>query len=814
MNLLPENLFQILFNHLTEPRVVVKADAPDFTVIACNAQYRMVSNTVGIDIIGRSMREIHGLDSADINSDHIIQEALNQTIATKETVKLAAVRYDIPNADNTKTEQSWWQAEYIPIIGTNGEVEYVMVTTHNITGQIIGRKALKRAKQQKLVLQREQALNEELAIANKALKQSQENLAKLNNELETRVASRTAELLAVQAEAETQRDRLKRFFMQAPAGICILDGPNLVFELINPPYQQLFPSRDLLGKPLLQAIPEIKGQPIWDILQNVYQTGETFEGDELFIPLAKYENGPVENRYFNFIYQARLDAQSHVDGILVFVFEVTETVLVKQKVEESEKRLRFLLDAMPQQVWTAKPDGALDYVNQVVCNDFGKSLEHMIGQGWRAFIHPEDLQNCLQLWQNALETGNEYVVEFRLKMNDKQYKWHLGRAIALIENGKIELWLGTNTNIDFQKSNEQKKDEFISIASHELKTPLTSIKAFNQLMERTKDTEKLKGFVKKSAAHILRLERLINDLLDVTKINAGKMIYNMQPFNFKQMLTDSIESVQYTSPSHQIILENSEDINYTGDHFHLEQVMHNFLSNAIKYSPEGKKVIVNSKIELGNIIVSVRDFGIGIAADKLDKLFERYYRVDNTAMRFEGLGLGLFIASEILKRHQGSFWIESEPENGSTFYFRLPLPSVKDIKPNIKTDTFYQNSNITITYSEKKHCVNADWTGFQNLNSVQQGGMMLFEMLVKNNCHKMLNDNRNVLGTWSEASDWAGKEWFPMMEKAGLQYFAWVFSPIAFSQLSAKKSIDVAPHHVTVQFFTDITLAEDWINSR
>ncbi len=814
MDLLPENLFQILFNHLTEPLVVVKADTPNFTVIACNEQYRMVSNTVGKEIIGKSIREMYGSDNANASDDLMIQNALNQTIATKEMVKLAAVRYDIPNADNSKTEQSWWQAEYIPINGTNGGVEYIMATTHNITGQIIGRKALKKAKQQKQVLQREQALNEELAAANKALKHSQESLAKLNNELETRVAFRTAELLSVQAEAENQRDRLKRFFMQAPAGICILDGPDLIFELINPPYQQLFPGRNLLGKPLLQAIPEIKDQSIWDILQNVYRTGETFEGDELFIPLAKYENGPVENRYFNFIYQARLDAQNQVDGILAFVFEVTETVLVKQKVEESEKRLRFLLDAMPQQVWTAKPTGALDYVNQIVCDDFGESLEHIVGHGWQAFIHPDDLSNCLQLWQAALEAGNEYMVEFRLKMNDGMYKWHLGRAVPLVEDEKIELWLGTNTNIDFQKNNEQKKDEFISIASHELKTPLTSIKAFNQLMERTKDTVKLNKFVKKSAEHILRLERLIDDLLDVTKINAGKMNYNMQPFSFKQMLEDSIESVQHTSPSHQIILESAENINYTGDHFRLEQVMHNFLSNAIKYSPEGKKVIVNSKIELGNIIVSVRDFGIGIPANKLDLLFDRYYRVDNTAMRFEGLGLGLFISSEILKRHQGSFWIESEPENGSTFYFRLPLANVNEVNPNIKTDTFYQDSSITIIYSETNHCLNANWTGFQNLNSVQQGGMMLLEMLVKNNCHKILNDNRNVLGTWSEASDWAGKEWFPMMEKAGLQYFAWIFSPIAFSQLSAKKSIDVAPHNVTVQFFTDITLAEDWINSK
>src|ERR1700754_3268319 len=134
----------------------------------------------------------------------------------------------------------------------------------------------------------------------------------------------SSELLAAQAEVERQRDRLKRFFLQAPAGICILDGPDFVFELVNPPYQQLFPNRELLGKPLLEALPELKDQPIPDILRDVYTSGITFEGKELLAPLARTIGGPVEDRYFNFIYQARQDANGEIDGILVFVIEVTD----------------------------------------------------------------------------------------------------------------------------------------------------------------------------------------------------------------------------------------------------------------------------------------------------------------------------------------------------------------------------------------------------------------------------------------------------------------------------------------------------------
>lgn len=359
-----------------------------------------------------------------------------------------------------------------------------------------------------------------------------------------------------------------------------------------------------------------------------------------------------------------------------------------------------------------------------------------------------------------------------------------------------------------------KKDEFLSIASHELKTPLTSIKAFNQLMSRTSDPERLAGFVKKSAEHIQRLEKLVNDLLDVTKINAGKLQYNMQPFSFKQMLADSIESVQHTTASHQIILNEVVDITFNGDRLRLEQVMNNFLTNAVKYSPGGEKVLVDARIADGNITVSVQDFGIGIHQDQLDRLFERFYRVDNTAMRFEGLGLGLFISSEILKRHQGDFWIESELGKGSTFYFRLPVNHDEAPGIVVETETYYRDSTITISYQEGSGCLEVDWTGFQDLKSVKAGCLKMIELLKKNQCHKVVNDNSHVLGTWSEAAEWVGKEWFPMMERAGLQYFAWIFSPSTFSQLSAKKSVDVKEGNVITQFFTELTAAQEWLSTR
>lgn len=571
-----------------------------------------------------------------------------------------------------KPQTSYYDYEYRAIKNDAGETYCIMHTAADVTERVLGKKAIAKALEQEEALESEQALNEELAAANEELsaineelKQTQYSLHKLNAELEDRVASRTRELTASEA-------RLRYMLADAPVAIAVFTGRELVIEAANKKILEAWgKTSEVVGKPLQLAVPELVGQDFLQILDDVFTSGEAFYGNEVKALLE--QNGIMEEAYFNFVYHPLKDEGGQTNSIMVAANVVTEQVKARKIVEASEKRFRFMLNAIPQQVWTATPEGLLDYVNQVVRDDFGGSTTEIVGNGWQQYIHPDDLAKALSAWVDALQTGKEYTTEFRLLFSDGVYRWHLARALPLIEDGQIKLWLGTNTNIDLQKSNEQKKDEFLSIASHELKTPLTSIKAFNQLMLRMKDPGKLESFVKKSSDHILRLEKLIGDLLDVTKINSGKMDYSMEPFSFKRMLTDSIESVQHISPQHQIVLQNAVDITYLGDHYRLEQVLNNFLTNAIKYSPDGEKVIVDSIIENDSVIVSVQDFGIGIAQKDLDHLFDRYYRVDNTAMRFEGLGLGLFISSEILRGHKGQFWIESEEGAGSIFYFRLPL---------------------------------------------------------------------------------------------------------------------------------------------
>lgn len=496
---------------------------------------------------------------------------------------------------------------------------------------------------------------------------------------------------------------------------------------------------------------------------------------------------------------------------------IDEQKKIEEAHVESEKQFRLLADIMPQQVWTANEKGELDYVNLVTLNYFGKSEEEIVGAGWQKVIHPNDIESVIKTWQKSLSDLTPYQVEFRLRSKDDVYRWHLGRAISFVNNNNHVKWFGTNTDIEVHKANEQKKDEFISMASHELKTPVTTIKGYAQLLQMKLEQEGntgLAGMVSKMDIQINKLTKLIGDFLNVSNIAGEHFKLDKHNFNFKGLVEESVYSVQISAPKHTIIIEKNEAIEYSGDKLRLEQVFTNFLNNGIKYSPHADKIILNSSIQSNNIVVSIQDFGIGIEKENLNKIFDRFYRVDNSEMKFQGLGLGLFISSEIIKAHKGSFWIESELGKGSIFYFLLPLANDEG-KENIKTDdqTYYFDPQITIKYDKEMKWLDVDWIGFQNLESVQKGCLIMLDLLQKNKCSKVLNDNTHVLGNWSEAADWGGTVWFPAMQQAGLQFFSWIYSPSTFGKLAAHKSLDVMVGNITTQFFTDVEEAKLWLKN-
>ncbi|WP_411275378.1 ATP-binding protein [Daejeonella sp.] len=256
-----------------------------------------------------------------------------------------------------------------------------------------------------------------------------------------------------------------------------------------------------------------------------------------------------------------------------------------------------------------------------------------------------------------------------LKVKTFYRLYHQNQELTKIQSALL-------TEIESRKAAENKKDEFISIASHELKTPLTSIIGYVQLLQRSlkkyEDTT-VENYLGRTNLQLGKLQNLIGDLLDISKIENGKIEFNKKGFDFNAMLQSAVDIVQQTQDC-TIVHKKSVEAQVFGDEMRVEQVVINYLTNAFKYSPDCKEVHIESSIT-GNdeIQLKVRDFGIGIPKEMQSRLFEKFYRVESSATRFQGLGIGLYISSEIIKRHRGTWGVVSSPGKGSEFWFKIPL---------------------------------------------------------------------------------------------------------------------------------------------
>ncbi len=228
-----------------------------------------------------------------------------------------------------------------------------------------------------------------------------------------------------------------------------------------------------------------------------------------------------------------------------------------------------------------------------------------------------------------------------------------------------------------RKIAEHKKDEFISIASHELNTPLTILKGYLQLSKEAlenNNVEETKLFLSRSGNQVEKLHNLVIDLLDLTRIEAGKLQFCHDSFHFDTFIENIQQNFQFTNPQIQIIRTGKADVSIFGDKNRIEQVIHNYLSNAVKYTNQCKEIYLSIQItEKEQIEVSVRDEGIGIAKEKQAQIFNKFYRVQEDSICFQGLGLGLYICAQIIKEHHGEYGVISEEGKGSIFYFRIPI---------------------------------------------------------------------------------------------------------------------------------------------
>jgi PAS domain S-box-containing protein len=378
----------------------------------------------------------------------------------------------------------------------------------------------------------------------------------------------------------------------------------------------------------------------------------------------------------------------------------------QQNLIQSERNFRLLADTIPQIIWTARPDGWLDYYNQQWFEYTGMTFTQTQGWGWASLLHPDDLQQCLEAWMHSVKTGANYEIEYRLKQtSDNIYRWHLSRALPVKDaHGTVIKWFGSSTDIQSCKLAEQKlvhrlareqqarrdaeqagmtllqlnqaQRNFISVISHEFRATLTSIQGFSALLrDEDFDIAETKEYANDIHTDALRLHRMIDNLLDLEKIQSGKMELVPETVDLNALLVEAVERTRQTSLWHTFSFQGDDRLpTIEADRDKLMQVMTNLLSNAVKYSPHGGEIQVQCTLEGSNVHVSVQDEGMGIDPDMLDQVFIPYSRIHSASTQYiQGTGLGLPIVRQIVEMHAGKVWVESELEHGSCFHFTLPL---------------------------------------------------------------------------------------------------------------------------------------------
>ncbi|MEJ7558167.1 MAG: hybrid sensor histidine kinase/response regulator [Pedobacter sp.] len=341
---------------------------------------------------------------------------------------------------------------------------------------------------------------------------------------------------------------------------------------------------------------------------------------------------------------------------------------------ESESRFRSMMETIPQIAWTNTVGGKVDYYNQRWYDYTGLDSVRTEMQGFKVVIHPDDLVLGLAGFISILRGKDGGEFQIRIKRSDEIFRWHLIRLMPIKAQDHIQLWVGTATDIQELRLLQQYKDDFISIASHEIKTPITSLKGSLQMLDRIKanaPSDLSFRLIAQASKSLDKVNVLIEDLLNASMANQGQLNISRQQFNLFNLITSCVDELDLAS--HTIIIEGEREIEVLADTIRIEQVLVNFITNAIKYAPDAKAILIEIEKIDGYVKVSVIDKGPGIPAEKIRYLFDRYYQVGNASSLYTGLGLGLYICEEIIKKHHGQIGAKSELNSGSIFWFTLPV---------------------------------------------------------------------------------------------------------------------------------------------
>jgi PAS domain S-box-containing protein len=496
---------------------------------------------------------------------------------------------------------------------------------------------------------------------------------------------------------------------------------------------------------------------------------------------------------------------------LVHAHNIEERKAMVKRLKFTQAKLDKILESTTIGFFQVNIDSVITYWNPAAEAIIGFNKEYILGRSiWDVFTELVDSDFYHKYYQAMNERVN---VEFTTYFWPVQ-KWLSITAYPVVDGVIIHFKDITESKIYEEKLLEkiEQLKEVSYLNSHYIRRPVASLLGLTNLITTDSVTEKE---LKEVASHIqectLELDTVVREINN--KVNnddyIDSLIEEVESFSLTGLIKSLIAEIKAANPSHKFVFKREKEISYYGNKHTIGMAINGLLTNAVKYSPDGKVVITSLEIIAGNIIISVKDSGIGMDQQTINQIFLSF----NNKSLAKQWGRTLSKIADVMHKHNGNIWVESKPGKGSVFSMRLPLSNIAVFKNNIDIKNVkYRQASIEILYDKAKRCITADWNGFHSFHSVKSGCLKVLSAVIESKYHMILNDNTNVMGTWDEAGVWVAKDFFPMLEQAGVTHVAWVYSPSTFSRLTADMVINTLRANISVRAFDSIQDARLWLN--
>jgi PAS domain S-box-containing protein len=491
----------------------------------------------------------------------------------------------------------------------------------------------------------------------------------------------TTRMVLAERHQRAEQERLQSLFSQAPGFVAVMRGPDHVFEIANQAYVQLTGFREVIGKPLALALPEVVEQGFVKLLDQVFSTGEPYVGRSVRLMLNRERDAPPTEAWVDFVYQPLRDATGAVNGVFVQGHEVTE-------LHRAQQALLAFSNSIPAIAWVAAADGPLERFNSQWQVYTGQTPESALGNGWMASLHPDDRVVAKQNWARVRGGNQEWQIDYRLRGAGGGYRWFQARAVPQLDaEGRVLRWFGTTTDIEetraaalvLQEADRQ-KDEFLATLAHELRNPLAPIRTAVQLLASPAASDRMReqatAVITRQVGH---MAHLLDDLIDIARITRRRLVLKKERMSVDELVETALETARPLAEARRQVLVATvarPGLQLLADPVRLAQILSNLLNNASKYTDAGGRITLEVALAPGAVVFTVTDSGIGMSEAAMRNIFTMFAQEQSALDRSEGgLGIGLALVKGLVELHEGTVSAYSAgPGQGSRFTVSLPRP--------------------------------------------------------------------------------------------------------------------------------------------